>query len=481
MLSGLEMHQQTARPANAPKVIVFAGTAGINKFDVVEDFRACILRNAPHGTTEQSVPIFLAEDPQLLILQEFLADDPRSQRSMLERTYAEVARAISIASKKPDVRAILVPIHLSFMYADRIFSPLSWVPHNPRKNQKKSLLLSFLAAIKPDYVINLVDDVHYVQNRQKFKKVSLKLRDIFKWRELETLIADFAANDVIQKSSEVVEKNLYEHSPMIAVRHTCEMLYKYIFLPELPRIYTSFLISEMRNPSVDMARTKRMAQQVENLTSMLDREFCLFNPLTIDEKPLLNLLDAETYEESADIIKSTALANRWPIHDGIALTRDTIREIADISKADILEIAAPHKADNLSLVDRQIRARDIRLIDQSDAMVVYRPTNKLKPKNETYWGGGCLEEFLYAQLQMSHRTEFKIYVIVDETDHQINDKIGASDGPLKQAVMRIPIFSYKNLDDPANQAQAIEEVVNQIRADSAGLTRSRLNREVSAR
>ncbi len=479
------MHQSSPKIPNAsksPKVIVLAGIAGLDKEKIATDFRKCILKHFPDAA-EDSIPYFLAEDPDRCFMQDFLAEELSNQRGILEKSYFAVAKAISDRAKDPSTLAILVPVHLTFMYADRILSPLSW-PSRKVDQELSSVLHTFIRAIRPDYIVNLIDDAHYIQNRQKRKGVCLTLRDIFKWRELETLVADHIANDAIHDGIEPTDTIQYEHSPLVAVRHSSEMLYKYIFEPEVPRLYTSFLISEIKNPRTPPDRAKSMRLQVNTLTTTLDREFCVFNPLTIDELPLRNLLTSSSSKSRSDIINHSAIANRWRIPHGPALTRDNVREIKDLSKSELAEIFKPHSLDGKCLLERQVRARDIRLIDQSDAMVVYRPTNKLSPDEEgSYWGGGCLEESLYSQFIMSFRTEFHIYIIVDAKDKPVEDRFGAGDGALSKIVRKIRVIKNNNLnlDIPQHQKQILEETIRQIHDDASSLTRWRRATTVAPR
>lgn len=478
------MHQsspEVADTAKRPIVIVLAGIAGLDKEKIATDFRKCILEHMP-GTPETVVPIFLAEPPELLNIKDFLVEELLTQQGMLEKSYLAISKAIGEKSKDPSTRAIIVPVHLTFMYADQILSPLSWLPRKFGQDQT-SLLHAFMRAIRPDLIINLIDDIHYVQSRQKRKGYGLELRDILKWRELEVLVADYMANDVIRDGIEPNETDQYAHSPLVAVRHTRNMLYKYIFEPDTPRLYASYLISEIKRLDTKPVRAKCMTQQVNTLTSALDGEFCLFNPLTIDELPLRNLVRPERGKKKLSAKVIHALATRWLMPDTPSLTRDAVREIKDVSRPELAAVFKPHSLDGKGQVERQVRARDMRLIDQSDAMVVYRPTNKLKPRGGSFWGGGCLEEFRYAQFLMSRRSDFHIYVIVDRKDKPVNDNIGASDGPLSRIEGRITVIKNEelDLDIPEHQSRILEEAIKRIKKDATSITHWRRAVAVTAR
>jgi adenylate kinase len=156
----------------------------------------------------------------------------------------------------------------------------------------------------------------------------------------------------------------------LAVKHPAVLMYRLIFHPALPRVYAAFPITKTREIE---ARRREINQH----RSHLHREFAVFDPLTIDDRVLINKLDARTQADNLLI----EAQDRWCC-DLTELGPDYASLVAEDPA--LFPIAVPVKeARELSLqleqqgwstpIDAQIRNRDFRYIDQSDIVAVYRP------------------------------------------------------------------------------------------------------------
>lgn len=462
-------HFPLGAPAMPPKRILFTGISGIGKTAVVKNFRQFLLKewNVDDAQAVSAAPIVWPE--QNINIGEFVGLPLDEQKSELALQYRIALSIADDHAADEGVRAILMPLHATFLHYDRIFSPLSWRSND--HGQNTSFLLSFVESFRPDYIVNLIDDCYYLQDRMRRSpaKLQIRLREIIKWREVETMISDHIANQTIPSSVSLQGASPFESSPLFAVRHNCESLYRYIFEPETPRVYASFLITEMRkraNPD----RAESMARQVNLLIEELTRKFAVFNPLTIDEKPL-----GDIKLTGADPARNLVFSNqmRWQTYPSLQLSPHPIVDVFDVDRVDVEEVTKEHELDGRSIVDRQVEFRDFRLIDQSDCIVIYRPTNKLD-RSKRYWGGGCYREFEHARDTFLRNPKFVIYIVTDEEDGSLTEAVGIPKGSAFQSEHpRIKVFRSAGLDNEDQQRAVIRKVVAQIERDAVELTHKR--------
>ena len=237
--------------------------------------------------------------------------------------------------------------------------------------------------------MTLIDNVHVVQKRIRENKYDFRLVELLRWRNVETLMTDILAQQVISEDyrREDSEKYPFEHSPVVAVRHPRNMLFKFLSEPELPRIYASYPISEPRRIAHDSGSNNSI-DEINRFRQFLHNRFTVFDPVTIDERPMQLLLGQHDNDEDKLNLPADAW---WPSQGDNSLDGEELVEIPDLLVSDVKEIAT-EIGDESSEIDRQIRSRDFRLIDQADCVVVYRPTYRKKD-----WSKGTYHEMRYAQ------------------------------------------------------------------------------------
>jgi hypothetical protein len=459
-----------------PFIIVFAGTSGVDKNSVIERF-----------SQSMSVQLGLAgEGPRQKILVLKPADIETD--SFLTGTTSAQMRALSSSfkllmeeyrrrnAKGADV--VLVPLHFTHVYYDRAFTALSWP--SPSDNNAPSLLISFLRRLKPDIIVNLIDDIHVVQRRIKLgvHGYRLRLRELIKWREFETSIADYCANEIIRgrKSNNDFAEDRFERSPIFAIQHQQTALARYIFNPDCVRVYASYPISSVRKQR-SKADVFALMGEVNDFVAALSSRFVVFNPTTIDEVPLNKLYDrvsAAHRKSKTRTPKSVSLpkSHRWPVPGDNKLSSEKIVDDMQLSWADLQDVSLPDDSDPeaRTIIGRQVVARDFRLIDQADCVVIYRPTARAKT-----WSRGTRNEYDYAKALIGTERPFmRVFILRDKKDaalHPPNKK--RTSGTFSNESHNVTIIEGTRLDTKEGRRKVFDELFAEIGTRSTHLTARR--------
>jgi hypothetical protein len=351
----------------------------------------------------------------------------------------------------------VITMHACWQVQSHFFSPLI-SPH-------REPLIDFLRArYKPDFIITLIDDIyrcqHVIANRDENGEIrgfSFSLAELLRWRNVEIILSDMLAMAVCDRA--LSELYPYARSPVIAVNHPVRTLLRYCYEPTLPRVYLSYPISAPRK-ALDSGDPSPVAE-TNHFRTYFSRELTAFDPVTIDERPLSLLLQksrrgiAEKLREilkartealcrkvSADLgtdekqtivtdftseldtLITEALedrylqlstADRWPRpgEDPDSLKGEAQIDFKWLSMQQIGGIASEIDK-RQSEIDRQIRFRDYRLIDQADCVVIYRPNYG----GRADWSGGTSAEARRALFEVKK----PLFVITDPSaDTPLNE------------------------------------------------------------
>ena len=232
-----------------------------------------------------------------------------------------------------------VTLHATYFRRNRFFSVAN---------------VKLLSEFSPDIIIILIDDAfecwHRIQEREIAQPhgTNLRLRDIFLWRTVEMMTGDllFHASGV--------------PTFVVATKHPAQMVRRLIFEPEIKRVYSSFPISSTRNDV-------NLRNNVDEFRKILHERFTVFDPLTIDERVLATALEGR--KEAEDHV-NIDLDLRWsPWFDG------DLEALATPYDSNYpLSIPVDEIEESVIDIDRQIEARDYRLIDSVQVVAAYRPS-----------------------------------------------------------------------------------------------------------
>lgn len=250
-----------------------------------------------------------------------------------------------------------------------------------------SVNIEQIREFKPDMFVTIIDDVQAIWKKINLReeqvptRSSFSLREILSWRTSDITSTDLIAKALSTKQNEV--KNL-----VCASLHPIDTLYKLIFQSAHSLVaYCAFPITETRNDP-------RKVSEINDFIEELERIFIAFSPVTIDEK-VIELKHAATMRDNPSVQTITLVEDdRWPIPPGKERLRQNVR--ADYP----IELPCVEVEECRQPILSHIKARDYRLIDQSDCIVAYRPSF-----GQTY-SRGVSAELTYAAQTMKDRFIF---------------------------------------------------------------------------
>ncbi|MFO8015138.1 MAG: hypothetical protein R6X20_17775 [Phycisphaerae bacterium] len=253
-----------------------------------------------------------------------------------------VAQAISrIRSRLPDANLNIISLHACHFRGSIPFFVCAG---------------NCVAKIEPHVCVTLIDDVYSCRERLLHGGYPFRYHQLLSWRQIECGLADTVA--------EVCDvDNFY-----LAAKHPSIMLYRLIFEPTSPRLYSASQITSARNDAQKRGEINTHRRQIH-------QAYTVFDPLTIDDRILVNDLPQN---EDAFQIESSA---RWPFdisnlgngYGSLVPEDDTVFPV-EVESDEAKALARPDQmSDFQSTIDAQITHRDYRYIDQADVMAAYRP------------------------------------------------------------------------------------------------------------
>jgi hypothetical protein len=384
--------------------VLFAGHAGLCKETVLENLKKEIIRvqyGATPGTKEyrnleSQVDISSPEDGIKKILGTeslvpFLEAESDQNR---KRLWLEAMKETVERINKSNPETSLLHVHLALQRKSRFFSPSAWAE-----------AIELIRQFKPELVITLIDDVYDVQTRIKTGSY-LKLRELITWRAVEVLLADILARELYPESVKSA-RFPYEHSFVFAIKHPPQTLYKLLFQPETPKIYACIPISRTRDNSGKRG-------EIDAAIFQLEEHFTVFNPLTIDEKPLESLVNRRQNGTSS---VEFAADDRWPVGQ-CCVGEKAVEYPITLDVTEIADITGVSQVGAKSDVQRNIEVRDYRLVEQAHCILCYRPRY-----GDTDVSKGMRQEVTYAANSRSVPAS-TVYVHNPEVDGAMDDPLG---------------------------------------------------------
>ncbi|HUU90925.1 MAG TPA: hypothetical protein VM238_06915 [Phycisphaerae bacterium] len=215
--------------------------------------------------------------------------------------------------------------------------------------------------LDPAICITLIDDLYSCRQRLE-RGYPYRYHQLLNWRQVECGIADLIADAC-------GIENVY-----LAAKHPRMMVYRLLFEPKRPRLYSACQITNVRDDP-------KARNEIEAHRRHIHQKFVVFDPLTVDDRILVNSLpgeeaEAETFQVGIDA--------RWPADlSDIGLDYESLvpedPELfpLTIKVEEAQELNTPDQmSSHMSTIDAQITQRDFRYIDQADAVAAYRPRFK---------------------------------------------------------------------------------------------------------
>lgn len=316
-----------------PINIVLFGPSGVRKRQAGESLASVCRHQLPACKVQYlDVADFLSVSTHLL-----LDYTPKEQQDEVTQAIARLA----VSLKRANLNIIgLHASHLSY-----------GIPVFPCSAEAVSVL-------GPHLFITLLDDVYACRARLAGDGYPYSCYLLLNWRVMECGVADHLA-------SACKVENIY-----LAAKHPRMTAYRLLFEPRMPRLYSASQITAVRDDP-------QLRQEIEQHRRRLHQQFVVFDPLTTDDRVLVNSLPKEPRGTSITI----GTEARWPC-DLSDLGEDYACLVAEngslfpfqIDVREAIELSTPLERRSFrSPIDAQITQRDFRYIDQSDVVSAYRP------------------------------------------------------------------------------------------------------------
>ncbi len=292
--------------------------------------------------------------------------------------------------------------------------------------------LNQIAAWGPDLVITLIDDIYAVKRRAQAKGYPFTFQQLYDWRTIELTFADQVGLLASEKRGMCVDSpennRAFTDSIVLSVNSPIRTVARLITEPRTKRVYASFPITSTRGCADQKTAINRFRRQ------LYDR-FVVFDPVGIDELPLLETSAGHEGickfhpELMPDGAPKACGAARWDSRFSDATAENGLQpllppqaslRLQDGTDAPFYPVEFPeHELSALkygdvsrseTTVHDQLTARDLRLVEQSDFVVAYRP----------WWdgdlSGGVRAEIVHAREGCRPPRDVYAYVANDTTE-----------------------------------------------------------------
>ena len=175
--------------------IIFTGHTGLGKTDALDRLCYCIYKNDSvwqkikdcrrRSEYERSLARhYCADPPDMKKLLDLAGEDLIRAKDYWDKSFLNALRLF----KKEKPRFAFLSLHLTYYLRSEFFSPYSWWGDDDRT---PLILRRLKNDFDPHYVVCLIDDIAYVQQRIG-NGFAIRLRELLIWRNLEVLMRDVA-------------------------------------------------------------------------------------------------------------------------------------------------------------------------------------------------------------------------------------------------------------------------------------------------
>lgn len=311
----------------------FVKKAGIQKDTLVIRFEDALVnpaRKAPSTNPPTTITSFLKES------------STTRKIDTIEKTFSWLIENVKMPKA---TKRILLDIHLTYYHRSEFFPPLNpssfagWIDSIDRHANVK--------------IVTLIDDIfntwHVLSRREaEYPGTKLTLREILAWRSLEVLQSEslgYSLNAPAPRSKQV-------QTYLVSVRHP-PSTFRNIVIEKVPVVvYLSFPISKTRDNAKMVDDINRFRSKMHRIGSKLG--VAVLDPVTIDELILTR---------ASKGLRATVLGGRWQLGHSTLVPAGP--QVLDIPCAEIQDARVSIK--------HQVRSRDLKLVETSNLLAVYRP------------------------------------------------------------------------------------------------------------
>ncbi len=350
--------------------VVFAGTTGVQKLRLMQAVASLAAREAGksidlnHSETQAFIHVLDLDneiDKTLGGGRKAFLDmlNPHNRDETWYKVFEKKIRELSGYDGH-----VFLGIHNWCLRKGQFFSCVNW---------------DLLVAFRPTVFIALFDDVYDVWQRvNNYEKEKLKtnsyfrLDEILEWRSAEILATDILANNLFLNPEKVAPGEDLKRLPVaiqnlfgrpiphftVAVKHPVTTFYRLLFRRrDYPVVYTSFPITDTRD-------SKKRREPIDQFRKKLHDSFTAFDPLTIDEFRF-NKEQKRTGSRVRSVLKPRWNALPRGIECCVPETPLRDNPFRGFDKVYLHSLKAS--------IGNRVVSRDLRLVEQADATVGFRP------------------------------------------------------------------------------------------------------------
>jgi hypothetical protein len=280
---------------NLPLRVLVGGHTGLRKNVVLDNVRNYIVER------QKNLKVEVYSIEKYFSVSTFVDASPEKQAAVYLDALERVLRDISVS----DADVAFLSMHCSFYSAGFFLSPFAL--NLGQRNAHTPYFFELLRKkFDPDYIITLIDDIAATKARIIDKGFQIQAQELLAWRDIELMTADTLATVLISKTKrrKDLRSRRYERSMLVSIRQSPSLIYKYLFEPNVPRIYLSFRITGTRNDRKAVGEIDRFRQ------AMSDR-YAVFDPLAIDDIPLLEMASQVQNQDDVDRTYTFPSERRW--------------------------------------------------------------------------------------------------------------------------------------------------------------------------
>lgn len=429
------------------KAFLFTGIAGLKKRERLAHLRHYLLSTYdPYDGSEPADHVIPIVELARLTRQEVEGElfDLYNTYSERLQKFQQRLKTFQAPTYKA-IRCVFIHTHLTNLMTGHF---RSWVGSADYAN--------LFPGVEIKKIIHLIDNVYTCQCRVAADGYPYTLDQLMIWRDNEQMATEILAGLLFGGTAQ------FENSKVIAVNHCLRTIADVLFKEQKHELYMAYPISKIRdvellrqtfpNTPIDSITDAQLAKLPPSVTRNIDNllrlksalapefptamladilqslqrqnqeyrtffteEFIAYDPSTIDEVPLVDKATQAGDQTSVKLLPSDC----WPLICEPAARMaggDLLCEKGEleIATSEIRELRVPNAGDRDAFwtsINRQVRSRDFRLIEQSHGLVAYRPTLGGR------WSTGVRQEIDYVYRHLKK----PFYVIKDKHDAPLDE------------------------------------------------------------
>lgn len=337
--------------------VVFTGQMGMGKEQVLESFRASLLKDLGKDGSKTQEDIL-----RILRVESFVAYTKTAERGWVqmpdvERQCQQWKNGFEDLLKEIEQhpsKNVFLSMHAVMYKNSHYISPVDW---NLLRRFQPDLFISFI-----DDVIDIWWRINHGPNRQVSSE-QFKLRELMAWRSAEIMKTDTLAKYLFPDSN--------RPHYVVAIKHPKETLRKLILKPRKLRVYAAYPITDAKKAKSNPEINYDIIREIDKNRSILHERYTVFDPVTIDEFELKMVLDKWKQNKSSEKITFIREEHRWPVRSD-SFNKPLLSDAIDYPEE--IEGIDPQEVDEITKdMSFQIQWRDFSLLDQVHCIAAYRP------------------------------------------------------------------------------------------------------------